>query len=68
MTDYCVNMHAQPNGDHEVHTLACEHLPAPHNRLYLGNFASCGPAVKEAKKTYPQSNGCYWCARPCNTG
>jgi hypothetical protein len=51
----------------EVHTYNCTHGPADHNRTYLGDFASCAPAVTEAKKTYRQSNGCYYCANSCHT-
>lgn len=68
MARYYVNMNAQSNGDHEVHTGTCSFLPNPENRLYLGEFESCAPAVREAKRRYAQSNGCYYCARACNTG
>jgi len=56
MSRYYVNKNAQSNGDHEVE-----------NRIYLGEFASCRPAVAEAKKYYAQVNGCYYCARDCHT-
>jgi hypothetical protein len=65
---YYVNKNSQSNGDHEVHKSGCSYLPAEANRLYLGTFETCAPAVREAKKTYPQSNGCYFCSRACNTG
>jgi hypothetical protein len=65
---YYVNTNAQSNGDHEVHTSSCSFLPDTTNRLYLGSFDSCGPAVREAKRTYPKSNGCYFCSKACNTG
>ena len=68
MSAYYVNKNAQDNGDHEVHTPGCKYLPKPHNRIYLGDFASCGPAVTEAKKHYAQSNGCYYCSNACHTG
>ncbi len=68
MSRYYVNRNAQDNGDHEVHTTGCSHLPDEANRLFLGNFSSCGPAVAAAKKHYPRSNGCYYCARACHTG
>jgi hypothetical protein len=68
MAHYYVNKHAQANGDHEVHNLSCSFMPNEEHRLYLGNFDSCAPAVREAKKTYSQSNGCYYCSRECNTG
>lgn len=68
MAYYYVNQNAQDNGDHEVHTTGCSHMPEPENRTYLGDFASCSPAVTEAKKTYTQSNGCYYCSNDCHTG
>ena len=67
MARYYINKNPQSNGDHEVHTTGCPHPPDPSNRLQLGDFSSCGPAVREAKKYYPQSNGCAYCANPCHT-
>lgn len=67
MAKYYVNKNAQTNGDHEVHTTGCSFLPNPENRKYLGEFTSCAPAVREAKKTYSQSNGCYYCCNSCHT-
>jgi hypothetical protein len=65
MTAYYVNKDAQPNGDHEVHIPDCKYFPS--NHTYLGDFASCAPAVTEAKRYYSQSNGCYWCSNACHT-
>ena len=67
MSSYYVNKNAQDNGDHEVHKSGCDWMPDPQNRLYLGDFPNCQGAVKEAKKTYPQSNGCYYCSNECHT-
>jgi hypothetical protein len=67
MDNYYVNKNAQSNGDHEVHKESCYYLPSSVNRLYLGSFSTCEDAVKEAKKTYPQSNGCIFCSLPCHT-
>jgi len=67
MTTYYVNKQAQANGDHEVHTSDCPYLPSVQNRLYLGQFSNCHEAVREAKKHYPQSNGCYYCSKECHT-
>lgn len=67
MSNYYVNTNAQSNGDHEVHKSGCSYMPDLENRKYLGDFATCGPAVTEAKKAYKQSNGCYYCANPCHT-
>lgn len=67
MKKYYVNKNAQPNGDHEVHTSDCRYLPNVENRKYLGEFNYCSSAVTEAKKTYPQSNGCKTCSNSCHT-
>ena len=65
---YYVNKNAQSNGDHEVHREGCSYLPAQANRIYLGRFSSCRPAVTEAKRFYARSNGCYYCSYECHTG
>lgn len=67
MANYYVNINAQENGDHEVHTPGCSHYPDQANLKFLGDFASCESAVTEAKKTYPQSNGCFYCSNDCHT-
>ena len=66
-TKYYVNKRAQDNGDHEVHTADCSFLPSEENKLYLGAFTNCRDAVREAKKHYPQSDGCYYCSNECHT-
>jgi hypothetical protein len=68
MALYYVNKNAQSNGDHEVHKSACSHMPNENNKLYLGDHSTCASAVREAKKHYSQSNGCYYCCRECHTG
>ncbi|TAM48240.1 MAG: hypothetical protein EPN55_00705 [Gammaproteobacteria bacterium] len=68
MASYYVNKNAQLNGDHEVHVTGCSFMPDAGNRIYLGDFSNCRDAVREAKKHYPQSNGCYYCSRDCHTG
>jgi len=67
MAKYYVHTVAQTNGDHEVHKTGCQWLPSEQNRKYLGEFDNCADAVKEAKKTYPQSNGCRTCSNECHT-
>ena len=67
MSYYYVNKNAQANGDHEVHKAGCSFIPLVENRTYLGDFLSCGPAVREAKKHYAKSNGCYYCSYACHT-
>ncbi len=67
MARYYVNKNAQANGDHEVHVQGCTWMPDESNREYLGDFITCRSAVSEAKKTYSQSNGCFYCSRDCHT-
>ena len=62
MARYYVNRNAQANGDHEVHKSGCDRMPDEENRKYLGDFSNCHDAVREAKKTYLQSNGCFYCS------
>lgn len=67
MAYYCVNKNAQSNGDHEVHKVGCSFYPEEQNRVSLGDHATCSPAVTEAKKTYEQANGCFYCSKACHT-
>ena len=67
MPNYYVNRQAQANGDHEVHKDGCAYMPNQDNRLYLGNFSTCQEAVREAKRYFSQSNGCFFCSRECHT-
>ena len=67
MARYYVNKNQQSNGDHEVHREGCSWMPAEHNRIYLGQFATCRGAVSEARKHYHQVNGCYFCSNECHT-
>jgi len=65
---YYVNTNAQANGDHEVHKeIGCPTPAASENRKYLGDFATCAPAVAEAKKTYSKADGCANCSPECHT-
>lgn len=68
MARYYVNQNQQANGDHEVHRQGCDRMPFEENRTYLGEYETCGPAVRKAKTIYPKSNGCYYCSRACHTG
>ncbi len=68
MSIYYVNKQAQSNGDHEVHKRDCSYMPNEKNRDFLGSFNNCTGAVKEAKRHYKQSNGCYYCSIACHTG
>ena len=69
MPSYYVNRNEQPNGDHEVHEDgACPYPPDHVNRLGVGWHLNCSGAVVEARKTYAQVNGCYYCCNACHTG
>lgn len=67
MAYYYVNKNAQAGGEHEVHNLSCDHLPYEQNRIYLGNFDDCKPAVREAAKYFTNVDGCYYCSRACHS-
>lgn len=67
MALYYVNRNAQNNGDHEVHEVSCSYLPDALNRISLGEFGSCAPAVRQAREHFSQVNGCYYCSKPCHT-
>ncbi len=64
---YYVNKNAQSNGDHEVHAENCTRCPDPENRICLGEFDCCHPAVAKAKEQYPKADGCYYCSNDCHT-
>ncbi len=67
MDTYIVNKTAQPTGEHEVHKNDCGHLPENQNRQNLGYFKNCREAVKKAKESYYNVDGCYWCCNDCHT-
>ena len=67
MAKYYVNKNSQSNGDHEVHKAGCSYMPNKENRQNLGEFSNCSGAVREAKKYYSQSSGCYYCSNECHT-
>ncbi|UMR99275.1 hypothetical protein AOY87_14085 [Escherichia coli] len=65
---YYVNMNAQPNGDHEVHTSDCTYMPSTVSRMYPGYLDNCGDAVGRARAAgIQQVNGCYFCCSECHT-
>jgi len=69
MPNFCVNRNAQDNGDHEVHDVSKQNwcLPAASARVDLGWHTSCRDAVRVAKGSFSQVNGCHWCATECHT-
>ena len=67
MARYYVNSNAQANGDHEGHRAGGAWLPSLQNRIYLGEFSSCGLAVARARAYYTQVNGGARCSPACHT-
>ena len=67
MAYFHVNKNAQASGDHEVHENGCSYQPNLENRLALGSHVTCRGAVQEAKRTYAQADGCYYCCNACHT-
>lgn len=67
MAAYYVNDNQQPSGDHEVHVSSCYWYGLINSKTYLGEYASCSPAVTKAKTIYWQSNGCIHCCPACHT-
>lgn len=67
MARYYVHTRSDEEGDYEVHREGCNWMPRDENRMYLGEFPSCQPAVAKAKLTYPDADGCYYCSRECHT-
>lgn len=65
MAIYYVNERPQSTGEHEVHTSTCSYLPS--SRRTLGEHSTCSTAVAAAKRIFPKSDGCYFCARACHT-
>jgi len=64
---YYVDKNAQKTGEHEVHSEGCNYMPDEDNRIYLGYFDSCKPAVEAAEKYYSKVDGCAYCAIACHT-
>ena len=67
MDKYYVNKNAQNNGDHEIHTSHCRFLPKDENRIYLGYYTNCQPAVEKARDYYDNVDGCAYCSSRCHT-
>ena len=66
MNHYYVNKRAHAKGKHEVHLTGCVFMPSEKNRYCLGAFKNCAEAVQEARKFYPRSDFCFFCARKNN--
>ncbi|TPD62728.1 hypothetical protein FIV46_01225 [Emcibacter nanhaiensis] len=67
MARYYVNENAQSGGEHEVHRGDCSWLPKRENRIYLGDFSSCHPAISAARAHFLNVDGCAHCCPACHT-
>ena len=65
---YCLNKHAQQNGDHEIHKEICPFYQLHKNGgnfIYLGIFKNEHDALSNAKRNYPHlhADGCFCCCK-----
>ena len=67
--DYYLNLHEQPEGEHEIHIRGCLYFPAAENAEYLGRYFYAMNALAEAKRRYPSwnINGCCHCCSEIDT-
>lgn len=49
-----------------VHTSVCDFLPVSSLRIDLGEHYCCESALKEAKKEFSNSTGCFHCSLLCH--
>ena len=66
MVNYYLNLHAQQNGDHEIHKETCPYyynFKTGYNFAFLGAFSSDYDAMNCAKRRYPllRIDGCVYC-------
>ncbi len=54
--------------NHEVHRNGCRYMPASYDAEYLGDFYSSEDALRKAKETYPDADGCAYCCPEINHG
>ncbi len=69
MAKYVVNNNTtyNPGKHHEVHTTTC-HVCPKNDYKNLGEHKDCQSAVKEAKETHSDADGCIHCCKPCHKG
>ena len=67
---YYVNKRRQTGSGkkNEVHRDGCPCMPASYYAEYLGEFDSSEDALRKAKKTYPDADGCAFCCPEINHG
>lgn len=66
MKSYYIDIEKSIFDENEIHVEGCHRMPKKGNLKFLGNYASCHTAIKEAKKTFDDANGCYSCSWECS--
>ncbi len=62
MAEFYVEINAQGNGDHVVHTADCSLLPSKETLHYLGSISNTKSAVKKAAELLRlPADGCSQC-------
>jgi hypothetical protein len=68
MAEFYVEINAQSNGDHVVHTADCSLLPSKETVHYLGSISNTKSAVKKATEVLRlQASGCSHCSAAYQT-
>jgi hypothetical protein len=68
MAEFYVEINAQSNGDHVVHTADCSLLPSKETMQYLGSISNIKSAVKKASEVLrQQASGCSKCTAAYQT-
>jgi len=67
MAEFYVEINAQSNGDHVVHTSDCSLFPSKETVHYLGSISNTKSAVKKATELFRQASGCSYCTAAYQT-
>lgn len=69
MPNYIINKNSDNNGNNEVHTTTCAHLPLSSNQEQLGWHLNGTYAVAYAKSIgWKNADGCKHCAFEAHNG
>lgn len=67
MKRYVLNTLKNSDGEYEVHESSCSLLPSYVHQKDLGYHFSCTAALRFAKGSHSEVNGCYQCNKVCHT-
>ena len=65
MPRYFVDARDPMDGTREVHRQGCHRMPAEEDCEPLGEFDDARDAVREARRTWAEAKGCYFCCLEC---